>query len=291
MIGLVRVADRWVWFGVRTEGHQGHPFDRFVPVATPSDRGRPFRAPGDSVRFGIAPVWLPGPFGTHLPVPQCTKAGGRLAPPVALPLLVLASASPRRRRLLDELGLPLEVRPADLDESGVEGSVPEQVGRLACLKAARVASTLTDGYVLGADTLGCFEGDALGKPTDVNDAMRILWRLSGRAHDVLSGVTVLRVADGDVVARAEEVVLTKVTFRSLGLRDIQAYLETGEYEGKAGSYAIQGAGRRLVESIDGPYTNVVGLPVGATLRLLAEIDYPVPDVDVAALDGLPDAGG
>lgn len=205
-----------------------------------------------------------------------------------LPTLVLASGSPRRRRLIEQLGIPLEVRPPQVDESDLDGPAQEQVAILAHRKAEKVAAGLSSGFVLAADTLGAFEGEVLGKPTGEQDAMRMLWRMADRQHDVFSGVVVLRVDDGRVAACAEEVVCTHVLFRSLGLRDIQSYLATGEWEGKAAGYAIQGHGRGLVSQVEGSYTNVVGLPLAATLRLLDKVGYPVPEIDVDTFDQLPE---
>jgi septum formation protein len=219
--------------------------------------------------------------------PKTDKNGSRSRALVALPSVVLASASPRRRRLLAQVGIPVEVRPADIDEGGVQGSIEDRVKTLAYRKAAKVAATIRDGFVLGADTLGTIDGEAIGKPANETDAARILWRLADRAHDVTSGVVILRVEAGTVIGSAEAVITTRVTFRPLGLRDIQAYVATGESEDKACAYAIQGEGRRLVTSIQGSYTNVVGLPLTETLRLLEHMGYPVPEADLAALETLP----
>lgn len=207
---------------------------------------------------------------------------------MVLPPLVLASASPRRRRLLTQLDLPLDIQPADIDETRVSGAVEERVQALAHRKAEKVAHTRDDGFVLAADTLGSIDGDILGKPVDAAEAIRMLWRLADRAHDVWTGLAVLRVEGGKVTECVCDVVGTRVVFRPLGLRDIQTYVASGESEGKAGAYAIQGAGRRLVDHIEGPYTNVVGLPLTRTLELLRQSGYPVPEVDVARLELLPE---
>ena len=203
--------------------------------------------------------------------------------------LVLASASPRRRRLLEQLGVAVEVRPAGVPEEDADGPVPERVLTLAHLKAAAVAAEMDDGFVLAADTLGALDGVALGKPRGAQEAMQMLWRMADRTHDVFTGVVALRVEGGRIVREATDVVCTKVTFRPLTVGQLRDYLATEDYEDKAGGYGIQGAGRALVAGLDGPYTNVVGLPVAATLRLLAELGYPIPETDPEAAERRLDA--
>ena len=192
------------------------------------------------------------------------------------PRLVLASASPRRKDLLAELGLPFDVRPTDVDETPRRGESPEAlVARLAASKAdagARAAGP--DAIVLGADTVVAIDDDVLGKPADAAHAAEMLRCLAGQAHRVLTGVAV-------AVARtpiAVEVVTTYVAFRSLTADEIAAYVATGEPLDKAGAYGIQGQGGALVASIEGPYDNVVGLPLERVRRLLttAGIDLPSP---------------
>ena len=193
-----------------------------------------------------------------------------------LPRLVLASASPRRKDLLADLGLPFDVRPADVDETPQPGESPEAlVARLAGSKAeAGARATGPDAVVVGADTIVAIGDDVLGKPADAVGAADMLRRLAAATHRVLTGVAVA------VTARptALEVVTTDVTFRSLTADEIAAYVATGEPLDKAGAYGIQGQGGALVASIDGPYDNVVGLPLECVRRLLAAagMDLPPP---------------
>ncbi len=193
------------------------------------------------------------------------------------PRLVLASASPRRKDLLADLGLPFDVCPADVDETPLPGESPESlVDRLAGSKAEAGAALATgpDAVVVGADTIVAIGDDVLGKPADAVGAADMLRRLAARTHRVLTGVAVA------VPGRptALEVVTTDVTFRSLTADEIATYVATGEPLDKAGAYGIQGQGGALVASIDGPYDNVVGLPLDCVRRLLTDagIDLPPP---------------
>ncbi len=173
--------------------------------------------------------------------------------------LILASASPQRRAILSQAGIPFEVVPADVDEE--TAGEPRAVAQLnARLKALAVPGPL----VLGADTLVAVDGDILGKPRDAAQAREYVGRLAGRTHLVVGGVALAR--DGAVAA--EHVEVTAVEFRPLGEAQIAAYVDTGEWEGRAGGYAIQGRGAPLVRRIEGDYFNVVGLPVAAVFDLL-----------------------
>jgi septum formation protein len=194
--------------------------------------------------------------------------------------LVLASASPRRRALLDAVGLPHEVRPAPAgteDDDG--GPVRATVLRLARLKAEAVARGLgapSPTWVLAADTLGELDDKPLGKPRDDADAERILKRLAGRTHDVVTGVVVLRVEDERVQARAEDIAVTRVHFLPLASATIRAYVATGEPRDKAAAYGVQGRASAFIDRIDGSWSNVVGLPLHLVPRLLASTGYPLP---------------
>ena len=166
-----------------------------------------------------------------------------------------------------DLGRPFDVWPADVDETPRPGEAPEAlVARLARSKAeaGTRAAAVPDTVVLGADTIVTIDDDVLGKPADAAHAAEMLHRLAGRTHRVLTGVGVA------VVGRptAVEVVATEVTFRVLTVDEIAAYVATGEPLDKAGAYGIQGEGGTLVASIDGPYDNVVGLPLDCVRRLL-----------------------
>jgi nucleoside triphosphate pyrophosphatase len=193
------------------------------------------------------------------------------------PRLVLASASPRRRDLLGRLVPVFDVRPADVDESHRPGEAAEDlVARLAATKAEAGRGAAAPGsVVLGADTIVVLDGDVLGKPVDGDHASAMLGRLSGRTHRVLTGVAVA--AEGHDLA--VEVVTTEVTFRTLTTGTIAEYVASGEPLDKAGAYGIQGGGGALVASIDGPFDNVVGLPLDTVRRLLARTGVLGPTVD------------
>ena len=186
--------------------------------------------------------------------------------------MILASQSPRRRELLSEAGFDLDIRPADIDEARLPGESPvELVERLAAEKAEAARAALdaspADGLLVAADTIVWMDDEALGKPENPEDAARMLRELSGRTHHVSTGVCVLRLAgDGSAAAQASFVETTDVTFWELTDAEIAAYVSTGEPLDKAGAYGIQGAGRLLVEKIDGDYSNVVGLPVARLVR-------------------------
>lgn len=185
-----------------------------------------------------------------------------------MPQLVLASASPRRRQLLSQLGLDFITIPSEIEEEGY-GDLPpmEQVMALARAKAERVALGLSDAIVLGADTLVVCQGQVLGKPATSQEAEAMLSFLSGKSHEVYTGVAVIKVP-GMISRQAWE--RTEVRFRQLTLREIRAYVATGEPLDKAGAYGIQGLGALLVESICGDFFNVVGLPLVRTVALLQE---------------------
>jgi septum formation protein len=193
---------------------------------------------------------------------------------LSLPLgrrIILASASPRRADLLRQVGLEFEVCPADIDESLRDGEPPANyVARLSVQKASEVAITAPAGLpaiVIGADTTVEVDGEILGKPTDDHDARRMLDRLSAVPHRVRTGVTVMGSARAGATSRTI-VVETTVVFVPLDEATIEWYVGTGEPMGKAGGYAIQGAGGALVERVDGSVTNVIGLPLAETLALV-----------------------
>jgi septum formation protein len=179
--------------------------------------------------------------------------------------LVLASASPRRKQLLAEAGYRCEVRPVDVDESQLPGEAPARyVERVARLKAETCARQLPDCTIVAADTAVVVDSDVFGKPIDAADATRMLERLSGRAHLVMTGVVVI----GQRQVSAVET--TTVQFDALSASDIAWYVASGEPMDKAGGYAIQGLASRFIPRIDGSYSNVVGLPIATLARLLAE---------------------
>jgi septum formation protein len=184
-----------------------------------------------------------------------------LAP--ALPL-VLASTSPQRRAILEQLCLPFEVVAPEYEEQDSPGADPvDLVREHARGKARSVAGEAGHSPVLGVDTAVLLDGRMYGKPATAEDAAEMLDALGGRVHEVLSGLC--------LVTPAWEVVehdVTRVWFRPLTPRDIAMYVASGEWEGRAGAYAIQGLGAGLVERIEGDYLNVVGLPAALLVRLL-----------------------
>ncbi|MGE5626003.1 MAG: Maf family protein [Bacillota bacterium] len=178
---------------------------------------------------------------------------------------ILASASPRRRQLLEQLGLRFEVRAAEVDETPRAGEAAEDyVLRVACLKAETAAGKLESPLpVLAADTEVVLDGKILGKPKGREDGLTMLARLSGRSHQVLSAVALWK--DGVLeTARCE----SRVSFRALARGEAEAYWESGEPRDKAGAYGIQGRGAVFVERLEGSYSNVVGLPLFETAALL-----------------------
>lgn len=185
--------------------------------------------------------------------------------------LVLASASPRRVELLGQVGMaPDIVAPSHVDESLLVRELPRQhAARLAEAKARAIAAGYPDDYVLGADTVVAVGRRILGKAETPKEARRFLELLSGRRHKVYGGVAV--VAPGGRVH--SRVVVTAVTFKCLGEDEIRAYLESGEWEDKAGAYAIQGRAALFVRQIGGSYSNVVGLPLFETAALLKGLGY------------------
>jgi septum formation protein len=181
-------------------------------------------------------------------------------------ILLLASASPRRRELLEQLGFRFEVVASDVPEEPRPGEVPPVfVRRVAHDKALAVAARQPGAWVLAADTVVVVGEEMLGKPVDAREASAMLARLSGREHQVLTGVDLI--APGGTIGDGVTVVTT-VRFRKLATEEIEAYVSTGEPLDKAGAYAIQGRAARFVEDVLGSYTNVVGLPVDEVRRLL-----------------------
>ncbi len=182
--------------------------------------------------------------------------------------IILASNSPRRRELLHQIGIPFVSRPADVDESAKPGEKPEEYAvRVALDKARTAARKAGEGIVLAADTVVVSGGALLGKPSSPDDAARMLKLLSGREHDVITGVAVIDAGKGFERTAFER---TRVKFKALSDREIAAYVATGEPLDKAGAYGIQGKGALLVEKLDGCYFNVVGLPLTLAARLLEE---------------------
>lgn len=195
----------------------------------------------------------------------CLKKGDKKAD------LILASSSPRRIALLDQIGLAFKAVVPRTDERARPGeTVKEHALRVARAKAEKVAQLHPEALVLGAETKVLIGGEALGKPRDRHDAMRMLKLLSGKAHHVMTAVVLLRLRPEGYM---ENIVTTKVKFKKLGAKEIEAYLLTEEHKDKAGAYAIQGKGALFVESIEGCYSNVVGLPLFTVGRMLSSLGF------------------
>lgn len=192
-------------------------------------------------------------------------------------MLVLASASPRRRELLGNAGISFTVQAADIKETPLACESPQDCAeRLATEKALAVFQTRPWDYVLGADTIVVVDDAILGKPRDADDAARMLRLLSGRTHAVITGVCVVNpVASGQWSVASKPDLLTAsettlVTFGELSDDEIREYVVTGEPMDKAGAYAIQGIASRWIPRIEGDYSNVVGLPVALIYQMLRE---------------------
>ena len=181
------------------------------------------------------------------------------------PPLLLASRSPQRRAILEQLGVPFEVVLPQFEEA-VGGSDPaETVRENARGKARSIAEVAAERPVLGVDTEVVIGDRVFGKPGNASEAEAMLEALAGRTHEVVSGLCLLTPGWEEL-----EHEVTRVSFRALDARDLAAYIGTGEWEGRAGAYAVQGRGAALVERIEGDYLNVVGLPAALLVRLLAE---------------------
>lgn len=185
---------------------------------------------------------------------------------------ILASASPRRKELLGRIGIDFEVVVSEADEDAVDKTVPVNlyVQELAMLKASAAAGQVLkrkNALIIAADTVVTLDGEVLGKPSDERGAFDMLSQLSGREHEVYTGICVMRMSDAKTVCRAEK---TSVRFKDLAEETIRAYIKTGEPMDKAGAYGIQSKGALLVDSINGDYFNVVGLPIAALSDMLRD---------------------
>ena len=180
--------------------------------------------------------------------------------------LILASGSPRRRELLAKMGYVFETCSPDVDEN-VAGHARDVVRLLACRKAQAAARDYSDGIIIASDTLVSLDGKGLGKPSDEKDAFRMLRALSGREHEVFTGVCLLDAATGRETSAAAR---TGVRFRELSDDEILRYIATGEPMDKAGAYGIQGGAGAFVDALDGSFENVMGFPVDVVAEMLKE---------------------
>ncbi len=186
-------------------------------------------------------------------------------------MIVLASSSPRRRHLLEMLGIDHQVVPADVREVQEPGELPATMAvRLARVKAQAVAKERSDAPVLAADTVVVIDDEVLGKPTDEGDARQMLQRLSGRSHVVITAVALV-LPEGKTLERYD---MTRVWFRTLSRETIAEYVATGEPLDKAGSYGVQGYGAVLVDRVEGDFFSVMGLPLRLVVELLAAAGRP-----------------
>jgi septum formation protein len=193
---------------------------------------------------------------------------------MTLPLL-LASASPRRRELLERIGLAIEVYPADVDERAQDGEDPAAyVARIARSKAIAIARR-SDLWVLAADTTVTLDGAILGKADTPEEATQMLRRLSGRTHQVLTAFVLVGERDGKPCVR-DGLVSSEVVMVDASAATLADYVASGEWRGKAGAYALQGIGAALVSEVRGSVTNVIGLPLAEVIAALREVGGPLP---------------
>lgn len=182
--------------------------------------------------------------------------------------IILASCSPRRKEILERFNIEFEVRPSNVDEDFAEGENPQDVVKMLALRKCRDVSKLStnENIVIAADTI-VYSDKILGKPVDRNDARSMIKSLSGKAHKVITGIAIIDVETGVESVDCE---VTDVRFRELTDDKIERYLNTEEYIDKAGAYGIQGYGEVLVESINGSFSNVVGLPISKLDEMLED---------------------
>ena len=187
--------------------------------------------------------------------------------------IILASSSPRRKELLEKIGLKFEVEPAGGEEIvGIDLEPHEMVRKLSREKAEAVARKHNSGVIIAADTVVLMDGKILGKPQSPTEAKEMLRSLSGKAHVVITGFTIIDTAQRRILSKAVE---TKVYIRELNPGEIDAYVKSGEPLDKAGGYGIQGLGSVIVEKIEGDYFNVVGLPLSVLAESLKEFGVDV----------------
>lgn len=185
------------------------------------------------------------------------------------PKVILASSSPRRRELLSQAGVDFQIIVSGCDETPIPGeSVVAMVERLALVKAEAVAVQHPDAYVIGADTTVWIDGESLGKPSSVEEAKVMLRKIQGRTHEVWGGISIRNVSKALTKTWSHA---TRVTMSSMSEEVIARYVSSGEPMDKAGSYAIQGLGLQFVDSVEGSYSNVVGLNISALMRELGAL--------------------
>jgi septum formation protein len=180
--------------------------------------------------------------------------------------IVLASGSPRRKEILEKTGLPFVVDPSNFEEDLKQDLEPKELAKALSLgKAKDVAKRHKNAIVIGADSITLLNGKVLGKPHTIEKAIKMLLDLSGSTHSAITGYTIIDTESGKIFSDAVE---TKIYFRDLSKEEIEKYVATGEPLDKAGAYAIQGKGKKLVEKIEGDYYNVMGLPLSSLVKNL-----------------------
>lgn len=187
--------------------------------------------------------------------------------------VILASASPRRKELLERIGLRFKVEPSEYEENILSGLEPHELARKISLEKAKVvADKHRNAIVIAADTFIVFDGRILGKPHTKTEARKMLEAISGKSHSVITGFSIIDTGKNKTLSRAVE---TRVHIRKLTLAEIDAYIKSGEPLDKAGAYAIQELGAVFVEKIEGDYFNVIGLPLSALTEALKEFGIKV----------------
>jgi septum formation protein len=187
--------------------------------------------------------------------------------------IILASSSPRRKELLEKIGLKFTIDPSDYPEDRHPDLNPEGLVKSISLgKAMAVAPKYKDAVIIAADTIGVLEGKIIGKPHTAEAAVAMLRKMSGKSHLVITGFTIFDTANRKLVTRS---VVTRVYFKKLSLEEIDNYVQSGEPMDKAGAYAIQGLGSVIVEKINGDYYNVMGLPLNALVNSLKDFGIQV----------------
>lgn len=184
--------------------------------------------------------------------------------------LILASASPGRKEALEKAGFEFEIIPSNYEEDMDQNLSPEDLVRvLSQGKARDVASKVKDGIVVGADTVGVFEGKVLGKPHTEEKNIEMLQELSGKSHSMLTGLTLINTETGKEISKVVE---TKIWFKNLSREEIEEYVKTGEALKKAGGYAFQGLGHKFVDRVEGSETNIIGMPVEILKETLVQLN-------------------
>jgi len=187
--------------------------------------------------------------------------------------IILASKSPRRKELLENIGLKFKIVPSDINEDLISFSSPKEYAeRLSKEKAKKVVEEYQDAIIIGADSIVILNGEIIGKPKSLENAKEILRKLSGRKHTVITGFTVVDSKTGKSVTKS---VLSSVTFKKLSEEEIDDYVTTGELMDKAGAYAIQEKAGAFIEKVEGDFFNIVGLPIFALCKVLQEFDINI----------------